>query len=267
MAFMEQSHGLPAILSFQPPEKVASALGSPHCHAASPKTQTYIGLWSQLVALPVPGYHLQLIVAILSLGALYGGWVNDSVACLIMDSSLTEVQIKALRTALPRLPSELNVVLAAHKYNSTCAITLVPILPVELDTILSPSLDQATIFRHVMNNFDLTVDSVITPTTTEMTSLRSELENIPEYLGHGFAISNTKIRSLCNEHTEIATKLDAVRNIKTYSAWFAMRNALNFAEGVTRFGKAVNTLNDGALKVVYLRFYEHFKALAHSHQD
>lgn len=266
MAIMEPSHGLPAILSFQPPEKVVEALGSPPCYAASLKTQTYIGLWSQLVALPVPGYHLELIVAILSLGALYGGWVNDTVACLIMDSSLTEAQTKALRTALPRLPSELNVVLAAHKYNSTCAITLLPILPVDLDAILSPSLDQATIFRHVMNNFNLSVDSVITPTTTEMTSLRSELENIPEYLGHGFAISNTKIRSLCNEHSEIATKLDAVRNIKSYSTWFAMRNALNFAEGVTRFGTAVNTLEEGALKVVYLKFYEHLKALAHSHK-
>ena len=267
MASILSIHGLPTTIPFRPAQQVAVALGSRAPHPTGPKTQVYKALWARLAALPVPVNHLELIHGILTLEGFYEGWINNGVAHYIMETPLSGSDIDALRIALPRLPSELNVVLSAHKIQNTCAVTLIPALPHILGLICSLTFDETTAIRLALLNSELNLGSVIAPSIAEMTALRCELTSIPLQLGYGFSISKYKFDKLCFHNPAITSKIDVVSSIGWYEDWFALRNALNFAEGIEMFGAAVSALEDGILKNLYLDFYAHFKAASFRRQN
>ncbi|KAJ5852715.1 uncharacterized protein N7529_012100 [Penicillium soppii] len=260
-SFMEALKANNANFQFRPTQQVAALLAGRASQPAGPRTQAYKGLWSRLATLLIPVTQLEMIMAVLILGDLYEGWVNNGVARTIMLTPLTSADIGALRDALPRLPSELNVVLKAHKTPNTCAVTLIQALPRVLESVIAPNLEQATAIRLALINLTLNLGLIIDPTVNEMTALRSELTSIPLQLGHGFGINQTKFGRLCYSHPAIAWKIEAVKNIGYYEDWFAVRHALNFAEGLQMFGDAADALDDGNVKQAYFRFYAYYTDL------
>lgn len=255
---MDATQSLPAFLGFVPAEVAMEFLGNLSCFPLSTRTIQYKELWGYLVTLQVPGHHIEILAAILAMQALYEGSVNYDVSMKIMDHTLTSDEIKALRECLPRLPSELNIVLRAHKMNSTCSTICIPALPFELDAILAPSNDLATAIRHTLKVSTILPEDQIMPTNAEMLLLRAELSGIPDYLGYQSCISATKVGKACDENLGIRKKLQDVYNIRSYGAWFAARNALCLAESLPVFLAAVNALEDSEVKTIYLQFYNHF---------